>query len=98
MNIKEFIYFFGCFYKYTSNRLSHHWLRFHISALQITLFAQGEADEGNALLILSFGVCRTMMVWHSSTIKRQNISPIAAVIFAGCIVTWGENMYEIQIL
>ena len=25
MNIKEFIYFFGCFYKYT-NRSSHHWL------------------------------------------------------------------------
>ena len=29
MNIKEFIYFFGCFYKYTtSNRLSHHCLQY----------------------------------------------------------------------
>ena len=35
----------------------------HISALQITLFTQGAADEGNALLIFSFGVCRTMMVY-----------------------------------
>ena len=29
MNIKEFMYFFGCFYKYTtSNRLSHHCLQY----------------------------------------------------------------------
>ena len=52
----------------------------YISALQITLFTQGAADEGNALLIFSFGVCRTMMVycctiyqnvlwhWHKSNI------------------------------
>ena len=33
-----------------------------------------------------------------SDVKNQNISPISSVIFAGCIVTWGENIYESQIL
>ena len=34
----------------------------------------------------------------NATGKCQNISPILAVTFAGCIVTWGENIFESQIL
>ena len=30
--------------------------------------------------------------------KCQNIYPIFAVIFVGCIITWGENSFESQIL
>ena len=43
------------------------------------------------------GMYKKMIFFSSICNSVQNIGPISALIFEGCIVTWGENIYKSQI-